>query len=130
MADPNYQPVTINKSGGNVILTVSCPDYPQSISGTTEEYTVLANLPVNTYSFSTAQPQTTLGMPAAINQHYYAVDGAVLNQNDDPPTQYQVQILITQDGKQLALFKQPANGPGEISNADQYFLCKFQLVAA
>lgn len=91
---------------------------------------MLSNLPVNDYPFSTAKPESVLGKPAAIDQHYYVVNGAVLNQNDDPPTQYQVQIEIWQDGKRLELVLKPESGPGLISDSDQYFLHKFQLQAA
>ena len=127
---PSYKPVTIDKDGGQVTLKVSNPNSPQMISGITEEYIVLANLPINTYSFSTSQPESILGNPAAVSQHYYAISGSVLNSNDDPPTQYQVEIVIMQDGKQLDLVHKPENGPGQISDTDMPFLHRFQLVTA
>lgn len=127
---PVYIPVKISKTGGAVTLKVWCPNYPQSISGDTEEYVVLSDLPVNAYPFSTAQPVSTLGNPAKIDQHYYAVDGSVLNQDDDPPTLYEVQIEIWQDGKQLDLALKPDSGPGQISDTDMPFLYKFQLLAS
>jgi hypothetical protein len=127
---PTYNPVTVDKNGGDISIKVSCPNYPQSISGQTWEYTGPGTSPVNNFPFSTAHPDNILGKPAATDKHLYLVDGAVLNQNDNPPTQYQVQIEITQDGKQLALVLQPPNAPGQISNADITISCKFQLIAA
>jgi hypothetical protein len=130
LATPNYKLVKIDKNGGEESLKVWCPDYPQSISGDTEEYVVLSNLPVNAYPFSTANPETVLGKPNKVDQHYYMVNGAVLNQNDDPPTQYQVHIEIWQDGKQIDLVLDPEDGPGQISDTGMPFLHKFQLVSA
>ncbi len=127
---PIYKSVKIDKNGGSVSLKVSNPNSPQSISGETDEYAVLSNPPLNTYSFNTAQPQNILGKPDTVDQHYFAVDGAVLNNNDNPPTQYRVQIEIWQDGKQLDIVYKPESGPGQISNTDQYFLHKFQLLAS
>ncbi|MFI5264759.1 MAG: hypothetical protein ACHQM6_09615 [Candidatus Kapaibacterium sp.] len=130
MPGQQYTSVTTDKNGGNILIKVSCPNYPQSISGMTWEYSSPGTAPINSFSFTTANPESILGMPASTDQHLYFVDGEVLNQNDDPATQYQVQIEITQDGKQLLLVLQPPGGPGLISNKDIPISYRFQLKAA
>ncbi|MEP7233856.1 MAG: hypothetical protein ABI778_01050 [Ignavibacteriota bacterium] len=130
MPSTEYIPVHFDLNGGEIVIRVTNPGSPQSIAGTVDEFRQITELPFHTCNFDTAAPQCDLGKPEAINKHFFAVDGAVISQHDDPPTQYRVEIKIVQDETELARFNKPKDGPGQISDTDQYFLQKFQLVAA
>jgi hypothetical protein len=121
--------ITISAMGGNVTATVSCPKFPQSIAGVIWRYNADQSFDQKAGTFKTDAPDIDLGTPATINGKFFLVEGTVLNQNDNPPTPYEVSVTITQDGQQLSSVVPSDGGAGNIGTQDIPFLYKFNLVA-
>ena len=119
--------INISAAGGNVTATVSCPKYPQSVVGVIWRYNADQSFDKQVGSFKTNEPDVDLGPPAEINGKFFLVEGSVLNQNDNPPTPYEVNVTISQDGNQLSGEVPADGGSGNISDKDIPFDYRFNL---
>lgn len=107
--------IQILKTGGPVIVNVSCPKYPQSVVGMIYKYGSDQTKEGQVGQFKTSSPNVPIGSPSAIDSKIFAVLSEVLPYNDDPPSPYEIQITISQDANQLLSVVPEDNGSGTIS---------------
>ena len=107
--------IQISKTGGPVIVNVSCPRFPQSIVGIIYKYAADQTKEGQVGQFRTAAPNVMLGNPSDIDQKLFSVLAQVLPFNDDPPSPYEIVITVSQGGKQLSSEVPDDNGSGTIS---------------
>jgi hypothetical protein len=120
--------VGIRKDGGPVTVKLEAREFPQSVVGILWRYAA-DKTPEGKAGEMTSQIQTVpLGSPASNSGKLYLLEGAVLNQNDNPPTPYQVVVAIRQNDV-VVHEEVPEDGSGQIGKADVPFVYRFTLVA-
>lgn len=120
--------ITMSPAGGPVALRVASDKFPQSVAGVVWRYNANKTKDGKAGLFSTDVPSFTLGVPASILDKYFLVEGAVLHQNDNPPTPYMISISVTQDQVVLFAGPPPSGGSGTVGTADVPFRFAFRLV--
>jgi|GEM_PF-3109153 len=116
-------------SGGPIALRVASPDFPQIVAGRVWRYNADMTPDGSAGTFNSDAPDVPLGAPGPMAGKYFLVQGVVLHQNDDPPTQYQVVVSVMQ-GENVLHREVPAhNGSGEIGGADIPFTYRFRMEA-
>jgi hypothetical protein len=121
--------IKASPAGPPISLRVASDKFPQSIAGIVWRYNADKSRDGKAGIFGTDAPSFTLGVPASVIDRYYLIEGAVLHQNDDPPTPFLVSVSLSQ-GAEVLFDGCPANGgSGTIGNADVPFRFTFRLVA-
>lgn len=121
---------TINMSaaGGPVNINVTCPDTPQSIVGIVWRYNANQTPDGQAGTFKTHSPEISLGQPGDINGKLFLVETVIINQNDSPPTPYEVLVTLTQDGNVLSSEIPQDGGSGTIGDKDIGCVYQFTLI--
>ena len=119
--------INISATGGNIVAKINCPKYPQIVAGVIWRYNEDQSFDKQAGVFNSDEPDVDLGSPSDVNGKYFLVEGSVLNQNDDPPTQFEVNVAIAQEDNQLTNEVPKDGGSGKISNKDIPFDYRFNL---
>lgn len=121
--------IAASPDGGPIALRVASDKFPQSVAGVVWRYNADKTKDGKAGLFSTDVPSFALGVPASVLGKYFLIEGAVLHQNDNPPTPFMIAISITQDGVALYEGPPPSGGSGTVGTADVPFRFTFRLVA-
>lgn len=119
--------VTLGPSSEEVIVDASIPAYPQSLAANLWRYDRDKNPVGKAGSFKTGVSAVTLGLPIGIRGHFYLLEGAVLSQDDDPPTPYEVVVRVRQGKTVLHECIPTDGGKGTVGKADVPFCLRFGL---
>lgn len=122
--------IPVSPTGGPITLRVASDKFPQSVAGIVWRYNADKTKDGKAGLFSTDVPSFTLGVPATALNKYFLIEGAVLHQNDDPPTPFMVSISIAQGETVLFDGPPPSGGTGTIGTADKPFRFTFRLTGA
>ena len=120
--------ITINQTGGPIVIRVASDRFPQSIAGIIWRYDSAKKYEGKSGRFRTQVSEVALGVPENLVNKFFLVEGAVFHQSDSPPTPYQVEVTISQDGKILEQEIPDDKGEGSIGTENVAFVYKFQLV--
>jgi hypothetical protein len=124
----NTVKINLKDNTGLVAAEISCPNFPQSVVGIIWRYNQDQSIDQRVGDFTTHLPKVILGNQANIENKIFLIEGAVLQQNDNPPTPYQVVISIFQNGILIYQETPNAGGSGRLSNRNMAFAYLFTLV--
>lgn len=116
--------------GGTITVRISSPDFPQTVAGKVWRYNADKTKDGAAGIFTSDAPEVPLGVPAQVNGKFFLIQGAVLHQNDDPPTPYQVVVTVKQGENVLHEAVPENNGAGQIGSEDIPFTYRFQMEVA
>jgi hypothetical protein len=109
-----------------VTITVSASKYPQSFAAKIWRYNADQTPDQQMGSAGNGTPPIVLGNAAADPTKLYMLYGFVLNQNDNPPTRYEIEAEVSQPGVQPVPLKVDG-GAGSIGAKDQAFVARFKF---
>ncbi len=119
--------IKISANGGPVTAKVSCPRFPQTIVGVIWRYNPDETFDFRCGTFQTDSQIVSLGTVTDTDGKLFLIEGAVLNQNDNPPTPYEIVVEIFQDGNLLNTEVPTDGGKGNIGDKDIAFVYHFTL---
>ncbi len=128
----NIKSIKVSEEAESVILKIEAKQFPQSIAGIVWRYKVDQNPDGVAGEFSTQISDIPIGSSNEIKGKYFLIEGAVLHQNDNPPTPYQVLVTIKQkvkgDGENIVSEEIPENGgSGKVGTANVPFFYRFKV---
>ena len=118
------------KPDGPLSVELFAPHFPQTPAGVLWRYDSAQQPEGKAGEFSPGVPSVSLGSPASVAGKYFLLEGVVLNQGDNPPTPYQVQVSILQAGVPVHQEVPPDGGSGQIGTADVPFVYRFKIGVA
>ena len=121
--------IEISAQGGSTSVRISSPQFPQTLAGVLWRYDASKNPDGKAGEFTPGIPTVPLGGSSAIDGKFYLIEGAVLHQNDNPPTPYQVVVSFTQDGNVIHEEVPEENGTGQLGSEDAVFAYRFEMRA-
>ena len=110
-----------------VKIKISAEEYPQAIVGKVWRYLPDKSPDGAAGKFNMNITEIPLGLPNSVNGKFFLVQGVVLAQNDDPPTQYNVVVAVLQGSQILHQEVPKQGGSGHISNQDVPFIYRLTL---
>lgn len=122
--------INLKSMSGPVVAKVTCPQFPQSFAGIIWRYNADQSPDKRAGSFTTQLSDVPLGTPAAIKDKIFLIEGAVLQQNDNPPTPYQVIVSFMQNGNLIHQEIPESGGTGQLSNKNKAFVYLFHIKAS
>jgi hypothetical protein len=122
--------IKVSSQEGSVTVRVTCPRFPESVAGIIWRYNADQEFDQKAGDFQTQHTDVPLGSPETIAGKLFLVEGAVINQNSNPPSPYQVVVSIIQNGKTLHEEVPTDNGTGKIADKNIAFIYRFGLETA
>jgi hypothetical protein len=119
--------IQARSSGGPLSVTVASPRFPQNVSGVLWRYDASQQPEGEAGRFGPGAETVALGMPASVAGKLFMIEGAVLHQNDNPPTPYEVEVTVSQNGTVLARQVPAEGGSGQIGGENQPFVYRFTI---
>jgi hypothetical protein len=119
--------INLENISGPVVAKVTCPQFPQSIAGIIWRYNADQTPDKRSGNFTTQLPEVPLGTAGTIAEKFFLVEGAVLQQNDTPPTPYQVIVSIIQNGNLIHQEIPESGGTGQLSDKNKAFVYLFNF---
>ena len=121
---PTIDEVKVADGDQALAITVVADTTPQSAPAVLWRYTPQKKPDGRVGDFRTGAPTISIATPSQLRDYYFLVEGAVLSQDDDPPTHYEVRMQMKQ-GSSLLLDKVIASG--DIGKEDIPFAARFHL---
>jgi len=122
--------IQIKRGAVEIVLQLTSTLTPQNIAGVLWRYNSNFDPQGKVGEFKPKQSSVQLGSLSAIKDSYFLLEGAVVSQNDDPPTAYQVLASVLQDAVPVHKEVPPEGGAGSVGKEDAPFLYKFRIVEA
>jgi hypothetical protein len=113
--------------GGPLAVTVASPRFPQNVSGVLWRFDRAQQPDGQAGSFGPGSQTVSLGTPGEAGGRFFMIEGAVLHQNDNPPTPYEVEVTVSQNGVPLTREVPAEGGSGMIGSENQAFLYRFAV---
>ncbi len=126
----NISIITARAADGPLTVEVTDPQFPQNVAGVVWRYTPAKQPDGQAGQFTPLHPAVPIGTVQGNAGRFFLVEGAVLHQDDDPPTPYQVVVTVRQPGKVLSEEVPSAGGGGQVGDKDQPFVYRFQIQEA
>lgn len=121
--------VAARRDGGMLLVTVTDPINPQSVSGVIFRFDAPGQPGVGVATFKTKRPTVEIGAASADDGKKFSVEGRVIAFGDSPPSPYEVVVTIEQDGQTLLRAIPSNGGSGTVGDADQPFEFSFRVRA-
>ncbi len=126
----NVSTISARAADGPLTVEVTDPLFPQNVAGVLWRYTPAKVPDGQVGKFTPQDPSLPIGTVGSNAGRFFMVEGAVLSQNDTPPTPYQVVVTVRQPGKVLSQEVPPDGGSGQVGTQDVPFVYRFQIQEA
>ncbi len=125
-------PSVIKVADGSASLRVSIasPHFPQALAGVLWRYEPDKTPDGKAGVFTPSALSAPIGGASTFNHYLFLIEGAVLQQGDDPPTPYQVVVSIAADGKVVHEELPTEGGIGTVGSEDVSWVYRFQIEVA
>jgi hypothetical protein len=115
---------------GPLDVTIASPSHPQVLTGVLWRYKPDQTPDGVAGTFTPASPTAPIGNPTDNDGKFFMIEGAVLHQNDNPPTAYEVVVTVRHNGVAIHVDVPSDGGTGTIGSADVRFAYTFQIKVA
>lgn len=121
--------VTIPVAGkvGTLDVAIACPSHPQVLTGVLWRYNPDESPDGAAGTFTPKSAIAPIGNPSENDGKFFMIEGAVLHQNDNPPTQYEVVVTVRHNGLAIHADVPSDHGSGTVGAADERFSYTFQV---
>ena len=119
--------INIIANGGPVTAKISSKISPQVYAGVIWRYKEDETFEQRCGQYQHDQQEVSLGTAAEAANKLFLVEGVLINQNDNPPVAYKMEVSIMQDGNVLKTEVPTDGGSGNISDKDIAFVYHFNL---
>lgn len=128
----NIKSIKVSDKAESVVVQIEANQFPQSIAGIVWRYKSDQQPDGIAGEFSTQITNIPLGTSDEIAEKYFLIEGAVLHQNDNPPTPYQVVVRIKEKekGEEEVIISQEVpqkGGSGRVGTDNVPFIYRFRI---
>lgn len=110
---------------GPLTVALAAPQFPQAAAGVLWRYAPDKQPDGQAGQFTPQFAFVPLGPVGGNDGRIFLLEGAVLHQNDNPPTPYQVVVTVSQPGRLLSEEIPPEGGSGQLGTTDAPFVYRF-----
>ena len=122
--------IPIKRGTMEIVVLLTSALSPQNVVGVLWRYGPTLEPQGKVGEFKPKQSAVKIGSLGAIKNCNFMIEGAVVSQNDDPPTAYQVLVTILQDGVPTHKEVPAEGGAGAVGKEDAPFIYRFQILEA
>lgn len=122
--------IVVPTTPGTLSVAVASPGFPHALAGVLWRYKPDRSPDGKAGTFTPQFSSVAIGSLASCAGRFFMIEGAVLEQDDDPPTPYQVVVSISLGDRVIHQEVPGDGGTGSVGNADVPWVYRFHITSA